>query len=388
VNPIGLAAGVAGDAIRSAPPLQARGSVVRNLELVEPNPNAVIRDLDAAASANVPVAIAGHPAFRRLREDAHALYAIGYDPRNFRRDGASGLIPPAPRNKTGFQGADIAYETVMSKEDTIMEYLQRGLDIGAERWYDGDEILNIFIEAMGDPLSGRAAFDMFNEISAISSATSTVPAEMGRAIFLWTQLLAGKTPGQVTSEMIPKGLGGKSYNTSIRPGLKRFDTGVDPFGKVLKTPAYASNKSGDFDVFTGDRWMTGIAQQAYSIRSRKLTSGDPFPYSAAGSGYYNAYVELANRVGLKPAEFQAAVWVGSGAVQNPEAYTQVFFNRMGALAKERNISITEATQRWMRGELGLQAILGGNIVSDLSRRAAFEVRQDRMNQEGEGERSE
>lgn len=387
VNPMGLAAGVAGEAFESAPSLVHRGGIARDLTTVAPRPDAIIRDLDAAMDSNVPIILAGNPAFRRLREDAHALYALGYDPRDWSRDGASGLVlfKPKVRVEEQMETMERAYNLVMDKADVIDEYLQRGLDIGAEKWYEAQDILDIAIAAIGDPLSGRAAFDMLNELSAIASTGTPVPKEIDRAVWLWTTMMAGTPLNSLTKADMPPGLGSDKIG-SMLPGWARFALGEDPFRAVYKTPSYASNKSGDLSVFTGDRWMDAILRQVN--RGDKLGSGKPFNYNAEGTGYIKAYLELADRANMKAGRFQSAVWVGTEAVDHPEAWTQVFWNRMNNLAKERGEDIIETTKLFFRGELGLQDILGGNIVSDLSRRAAFEVRQDRMSREGEGEPSE
>jgi len=357
---------------------------VRNYDLITPDPtppSEILTDLSEAISTDVPVVLAGHPRFRAIRQDNSAIYAVtGRDPGIWRRDGTSGIYTMAPTGRTQ-KSYDKAYSAVMQNADLIRRFYERGVRMGADKWYQAQERLDAFIAAIGDPLSGRAAFDLFNELSAISSAGAMVPNEIKRSIYLWSRLLAGDSLGSFTNQDLSRagGYGHAFWKKSMQPAYARFDEGVDPFlATSLKTPSYYANKSGDMTIFTVDSWMRRIADQIYE--DGKLIGGVP-KNDAQGAGYVAAYKELAQGVGVDPAPFQSAVWAGSELVENSEAFQQVFMNNIEQLARQRGEPVEDTLRGWIRGELGLEDILGPTIVSDLTRRALFDLR-ERYSQEG------
>lgn len=236
--------------------------------------------------------------------------------------------------------------------ERIKGLVQKGMEKGGHKWYWTGGILDAFVEHLG-PEEGLRRFNRFMELGAAVSPRSNVATELKRASVLMNRELEGLPIAPLTPDMFPEGYGHMATRTAHSPAIERLvETGSvgDPAVQP-KIPSYAENKKGNYLPVTADT-------HNYQIWSgqKKSPSVNEYPFLEAKQK------ELAAEMGLDPAEFQSALWVGAGditGVEDTRNLTAALNQRIAKSAEEYGISEAEATKRFVTQGMILRALMGG-----------------------------
>jgi hypothetical protein len=235
--------------------------------------------------------------------------------------------------------------------ERIKGLAQKGMKAEGEKWYWTGGLLDEFVKELG-PEQGKKRFDTFMQLGAALSPRSKVDQELKRASILHQRQMQGQPIAPLTPEMFPKGYGHMATRTAHAPAVGRIaETGLvgDPTVQP-KVTSYAANKSGNYQPVTVD------------THNMKIISGqDKSPTMTEYPFMEQRQAQIAQSMGLDPAEFQSALWVGAGditGVANTQNLTSAINERIKATAKALDIPEEEAMKRFIRGDEYLRAMVG------------------------------
>tara|TARA_R110002124_G_scaffold178438_1_gene346311 strand:- start:2179 stop:3975 length:1797 start_codon:yes stop_codon:yes gene_type:complete len=231
------------------------------------------------------------------------------------------------------------------------EYVQAGIDQGADRWYWMGGLKDEFMEVLG-PQLGAERFNKFMQLNAGVSPRSTVAKEIDRAFVLYRMKYGkGLVITDMTNDMFPSGMGHLATRTAHRSLINRLEnTGVlgNPIDQA-KVTSFAENLMGNARPVTVDshnmKLVTGLSRQPYKTEY----------------GYLESLQQgIAKEFGIDPAAVQSAAWVGGAdvtGVANARNITQLFNQKFAKVAENLGISEKEAAKRFIKGEPTLMKAL-------------------------------
>lgn len=282
----------------------------------------------------------------------------------------SSLVGPAPqasflrkRQTPGGKPINMpkSLETVFTEENKkrIKGLVERGIERGGDKWYHTGGIKDAFVKQLG-PEEGSRRFDLFMDYGAALSPRSKVESQLKRASVLMKKHLEGDEVSTISHEDFPEGYGHMATNTAQRPAIERlFETGAvgDPIDQP-KISAYAANQKGNYAPLTAD------------THNFEILSGMKRSPSANEYAFVEDWQrEIADEMGLDPAEFQAALWVGADeitGVADSRNLTAAMNQRIAATAEKHGISEEEALEKFIEGEVLLNqllpALMGGGAA--------------------------
>ena len=258
---------------------------------------------------------------------------------------------------------------------------ERGLKEGGlgPAWYDLSPLRKIFEQ---ESPTGAQDFKMFTALMGPTSAGTDVPMNIRQASLFYKLWKEGKlTPEALASKSleIPPGYGNR---LNIRGPLTRVveNSQLDPLA-TPKTFRYSDQLGGSSwggtaldrhvgynigllgehvgsDINTAGSGMRGFPTGGYAKTKQISTSPQDTHYAAIE----DAMVREAEKLGVHPAVYQAAGWVGNAAktgVEDARHPLEIINEKLGATAKKYGYkSRTAALRAFIRGETPLWA-LGG-----------------------------
>lgn len=267
-----------------------------------------------------------------------------------------------PRGKPGTLKGLLGKRT----EKRLSEYAKAGEEAG-RGWYNLDPLRRQFIEELG-PVEGNRQFGRYTEFLAATSPREKVKQNVKRGSLFHYLDRRGKKfahlrnpgKGDYPSEEIPAGYGSLGHETQRHlladlEGGGRFSSLTRP-----KTSSFAENLAGNQAPMTID---------THNIAA--LTGGKWKRSPSVGEYKYIEQFEsdIADKLGMTPAQFQASVWVGAGedtGVADVRPFIDVFNDVVVETAKKRGITPMEALKEFIRGEkplLGLAAALSSGTIA-------------------------
>lgn len=288
--------------------------------------------------------------------------------------------------------------------DKMVAGVERGLPV--KDWYEFGPVYKSFIDEFGPEL-GNQRFDAFVDAIASTSPRSDVGTNIRNATYWFGQ--ATPKPGQNSIPGIndlpekptfPYGHLAQSLHRSniaktLLPGGGGFDPKSNP-----KPLSFAWNFRGDPNLVTVDTHAfrapamlgrdpnfleTSFLNEKGAVPrniQREHAAGDVSMDEAAGRGAFwqskpkeneyasweDYYRRIANELGIKPAEAQAAGWVGHGAMTGlesaPKSAMDFVEERILKTAKERNMDPIDVWKQAIRGERPL-TFLEKNVLGDV-----------------------
>jgi hypothetical protein len=181
-------------------------------------------------------------------------------------------------------------------------FARRGENRGGRAWYNTQPLRDEFISELGES-EGAAAFDRYMDIVAATSPRSRVDANIRRSSYLYGEDRAGRPIAGLTNADFPPGYGHLAHLTQDA-SLKDLEGGRS-FQSLdrPKTSSFAENLKGNQQPMTID--THNFSAITGDNKNKKSPSGTQYKYLE------DFQVEIANKLNMTPAQFQASVWMGA-----------------------------------------------------------------------------
>lgn len=230
----------------------------------------------------------------------------------------------------------------------LVDIANRGIDAGGHLWYDLDPVKSRFVEAAGE--EGRENFRRLTDLLAATSPRSRVNENIRRATY-FNKLLsdarrAGEAIGAPSKGEIPAPFGHLAHGSQSQMLDEIFDTGS--FSNPIERPkatSFSQNLYGNLEPVTVD---------THNLRS--VLGGDVPVERGVRKNEYGALEDInravADKLGIKPAAAQSAIWVGDAAktgVANPDNFVEIMDDMARYTADQMGISASELLKRLAEG---------------------------------------
>lgn len=211
------------------------------------------------------------------------------------------------------------------RKPQIMADVARGMQNDAHRWYHGEPIRQQFIYELGDQ-AGNERFNLFADMMAGTSSSAPVVPNIRKASYYMREGLEGRLPFDdvvsyddakkwVKANPPPEGYGSVGQAMDAYWAMKylrgeQFD-GLLTASAAHKVPSFGENIRGNLMPWTGDRHEAARLGMPAKVVDGKLEK-QPLPPAAypVAEGLARKW---AGEIGLMPAEFQSARWMGGAA---------------------------------------------------------------------------
>lgn len=241
------------------------------------------------------------------------------------------------------------------------EYARRGEKVGGRAWYNTMPLRQEFISELGEN-EGIAAFNRYMDIVAATSPRSRVDANIRRSSYLYGEDVAGRPIAGLTNADFPPGYGHLAHLTQDA-SLKDLQGGGH-FQSLNrpKTSSFAENLKGNQQPMTID--THNFSAITGNVKNKKSPSGTQYKYLE------DFQVEIADKLSMTPAQFQASVWMGADTgVANARPFLEVFDDVVARTAKKNGTTKQDALKKFIRGDAplwGLATLLttGALVPSD------------------------
>lgn len=264
---------------------------------------------------------------------------------------------------------------------------QEGVKQDGHKWYWLGGMLDRFIGEFGAE-EGVKRFDRFMELNGALSPRSTVSKNIQRASILYQKEVNGvpfekmfQPPG---SQANPKGLLQPTWPEGY--GHLANDIHMDNVERLLrdgyfnpvdqpKIAAYIENLKGNYRPIAIDTHNNLV------VTGKRNAKGEPIgPTEAQYPHLERRQQELAGRMGLDPAEWQSALWVGAGditGVDDVRNFPDAMNVRIAKTAEVLDIPEEEAFVRFMTGDTQLYSVMAALIGAGVLAGAAGAGREGR-----------
>lgn len=286
---------------------------------------------------------------------------------------------------------------------------EKGVEAGGAYWYNAEPLRKAFVDELGD-IEGNYQFRRYMSIVGATSAGSEVGQNVRAASYYLNKERAGEPVQSVADLISPyghkmqqahisgyQGLGehgeGSTLNPETQPKRSSFVENLggnqDPvtvdkhnlrlIGMLSQNPGFLNTKT----VADVNYPKLGIAKGEARNWRDEVTSGrismadalehphmwqdvpDPAHYGALESFQQ----DIARSMGLTPAQFQAALWVGGGRVTGlrslPTSFMGIVENRLAQTAAKRGYSPQDALREFIQGKAPLLTPIGAAAGSGL-----------------------
>jgi hypothetical protein len=261
---------------------------------------------------------------------------VRYDPPRGRPDNLKGL-------------------TGKRNEQRMMEIAQRGVDNGGHLWYDTTPIKQSFIDELG-VVAGEHDFGRFMDYVAATSPRSKVDQNIRRASLFYQREKQGLPNLDLTNKDMPTGYGHLAHETQQHlvndlDGGKHFEMMNRP-----KASSFAENLKGNMKPVTVD---THNARSFFNDPKRKTG-----PAKTQYRYMEEFQQEIADKMGIDPAQFQSAVWTADDTgVANTKAFGELFDEAVARTAAKNDASKADTLKQFIRGDIPLYSLVAGTALS-------------------------
>ncbi len=250
-------------------------------------------------------------------------------------------------------------DPLLTKEtgQRMMEYAKKGEQVGGRGWYNLAPLKEEFTRVSG-PEKGPADFDRYVDFVAATSPRSRVDSNVRRASYLRNLEQQGKPFAGLENSDLPPGYGHLAHKTQDFMLQDLVDGGSFEALNRPKVSSFAENLKGNFQPMTLD------------THNFSAIVGDPkFKKSPSKTQYKyleQFQAELADKMNMSPAQFQASVWMGAGTgVADARPFLQVFDDVVARTAERNKVSKQTALEDFIKGKAplyGLAALVGAGSV--------------------------
>lgn len=250
-------------------------------------------------------------------------------------------------------------------------YASVGRDKGGLGWYNLDPLRQSFMEELGLE-KGTANFNSFVDKIAATSPRSTVAGNIRRASYLDVLDRQGQPFAGLTNPELPKGYGHIAHNTHDASLQDLQAQGSFAAVNRPKTSSFAENLKGNQTPVTAD--THNFAALTGDPKNKKSPTKTQYKYIEEFE------TEIAEKMGMTPAQFQASVWMGGETgVADDRPFMAVFDDVVARTAERDGVTKKKALQNFIRGKGALYDLgpvmlaggLGANLLAnDFSEQAS------------------
>lgn len=234
---------------------------------------------------------------------------------------------------------------------------EQGAQQGGLAWYNLDPLRQAFIDELGPEL-GAERFNRYADMVAATSPRSSVAQNIKRSSLFYGREAEG-LPLVTAQSDLPKGYGHLAHNTQMKlmgalEGGGEFDPVTQP-----KVASFAQNLMGNQAPMTIDTHNLALMDPDMRFRTKAGEKRSPskteYPYLE------QVQAQLAEELGMSPAQFQASAWVGGSditGVRDPRPFLQLFDESVQKTAQEVGQSGSDTLRSFIRGEQNLMGQSG------------------------------
>jgi hypothetical protein len=346
--PKALGAGITGlGAMAALPPEEAQAGVIMTLQ--ELAKRALAGDKDAAAE------------LEKYGGPGRILDQFG-DPRSMDLSNLD-AVPNVPQfaleRYDPPRGRPSNLDQLLTPEtaERLEGYARRGENLGGRAWYNTLPLRDAFIAELG-PKEGAARFERYIDIVAATSPRSRVDTNVRRSSYLYGEDKAGRPIAGLTNPDFPPGYGHLAHLT--QDALLKDLEGGRSFRSLdrPKTSSFAENLKGNQQPMTID--THNFSAITGDNKNKKSPSGTQYKYLEEFE------VEIADKLNMSPAQFQASVWIGADTgVADARPFLEVFDDVVARTAKKKGVSKQKALTDFIRGNgplFGLAALMTAGAI--------------------------
>lgn len=277
------------------------------------------------------------------------------------------------------RAASAIQQGLSRRRPTIMQDAVRGMSQGAHEWYFNEPVRQQFIRELGEQ-AGDERFRLFADMVAATSSSAPVVPNIRKASYYMRQALDGRLPvgdvdgytdaiRYVQSHGVPEGYGSVGQAMDLHWALKylrgeQFD-GLTSAGAAHKVPSFGENIRGNLTPWTGDRHEAARFGVPAVLRKGKWEKqplpAPVYPHAERLSQKWAA------ELGLAPAQFQSARWMGGAAKTGVKSSDPSFPHALETAVTQQAVRTGQKPDVVLR-----DFIRGGGLLSALLVPAAME----------------
>jgi len=250
------------------------------------------------------------------------------------------------------KGRPANLDPLLTKEAAgrLTEYAKRGEQAGGRGWYNLEPLKREFENVLG-PEQGAADFDRYVDFVAATSPRSRVDSNIRRASYLRNLEQQGKQFAGLENTDLPQGYGHLAHKTQDYMLQDLKDGGSFEALNRPKVSSFAENLKGNFKPMTID------------THNFSAVVGDPkFKQSPSKTQYKyleEFQSEIADKMNMSPAQFQASVWMGADTgVADARPFLEVFDDVVARTAERNKVSKKQALEEFIKGNAPLFGLAG------------------------------
>ena len=236
----------------------------------------------------------------------------------------------------------------------LTEAAKKGEDQGGREWYNTEPLQDEYIKRLG-PVEGRVAFAKFIDKVAATSPRSTVASNIRRASYFDNLDRQGQPFAGIPKESIPPGYGHLAHNihNTLMTDLQEGGS-FSPEGRP-KITSFSQNLQGNYQPMTMDTHNMSAVTGDSSVK--KSPTKTQYKYLEE----YQS--EIADKLGLAPAQYQASVWMGGGTgVADSRPWIEVFDDVIARTAVRDGKGKDQVLDDFIRGKAPLYSLVGGGVL--------------------------
>jgi len=236
----------------------------------------------------------------------------------------------------------------------LREAALKGEDVGGREWYNTTPMRDQFVSRLGED-AGAQRFNSFIDKFAATSPRSTVAANTRRASLFDVMDQQGLPFGGLENSDLPKGYGHLAHKTQDHSLRELQDRGSFAALNRPKTSSFAENLKGNQTPMTID------------THNMAAVMGDPtFKKSPSNTQYKyleEFQAEIADKLGMTPAQYQASVWMGAGTgVADARPVVEVFDDVIARTALRDEKTKKQVMDDFIAGKSPLFSMAGGGVL--------------------------
>jgi hypothetical protein len=243
----------------------------------------------------------------------------------------------------------------------LSDYAKAGEQVGGREWYNTEPLRYAFQDILG-PEAGASQYGRFFDIVAATSPRSRVDSNIRRASYLYNRDAQGLPIAGLTNPDLPPGYGHLAHNTQDQLLADLQRSGQFSSMNRPKTSSFAENLKGNQSPMTID------------THNFSAVVGDPsFKKSPSKTQYKyleDFQSEIADKLNMTPAQYQASVWMGAGTgVADARPFMQVFDDVLTRTAERDKKTKGQVLKDFIEGKAplysfaGAGTLLGGTVLA-------------------------
>lgn len=239
--------------------------------------------------------------------------------------------------------------------ERLREAALKGEEIGGREWYNTNPMRDQFVSRLGEDVGGQR-FNSFIDKFAATSPRSTVAANTRRASLFDVMDQQGLPFGGLENSDLPKGYGHLAHKTQDHSLRELQERGSFAALNRPKTSSFAENLKGNQTPMTID------------THNMAAVMGDPsFKKSPSNTQYKyleEFQAEIADKLGMTPAQYQASVWMGAGTgVADARPVVEVFDDVIARTALRDSKTKKQVMDDFIAGKSPLYSLAGGSVLA-------------------------